>query len=74
MSSLAQNKSIVIASNSFRLSSPILRALTVTTIGFFGFSMAATADVILDRKAGFRANAASMKALAASIAVEIMKP
>ena len=67
MSSLAQNKSIIVASNSFRLSSPILGPITVILIGFLGFNMAATADVIFDRKAGFKANAVSMKAIAAAI-------
>ncbi len=67
MSSLAQNKSIVVVSNSFRLSSPILGPITFILIGFLGFNMAATADVIFDRKAGFKANAVSMKAIAAAI-------
>lgn len=67
MSSLAKNKSIVVVSNSFRLPSPILGAITVILIGFLGFNMAATADVIFDRKAGFKANAVSMKAIAAAI-------
>ena len=67
MSSLAQNKSIVVVSNSFRLSSSILGPITVILIGFLGFNMAATADVIFDRKAGFKANAVSMKAIAAAI-------
>lgn len=67
MSSMAQNKSIVIVSNSFRLSSPFIQALTATLIGFFGFNMAVTADVIFDRKAGFKANVASMKAIATAI-------
>ena len=67
MSSLASNKSKAVAANSFSLSPPILKALSATLIGFFGFSIAASADIVFDRKAGFKANAASMQAIAAAI-------
>ena len=67
MSSMAPNKSNVAVANSFNLSPPILQAISATMIVFFGFSMAASADIVFDRKAGFRANAASMRVIAAAI-------
>ncbi len=67
MSSMAPNKSNVAVANFFNLSLPILQATSATMIVFFGFSMAASADIVFDRKAGFRANAASMRVIAAAI-------
>ncbi len=57
----------VFAPISIHLSRTILLAIFATMIGFFGFSEAATADIVADRKAGFKANATSMKAIAAAI-------
>ena len=67
MMSFAHNKSSVVTSNSFRLSRTIIKTLFASFVGCFGLSIAAVADVVSDRKANFRANAASMKAIAAAI-------
>ena len=44
-----------------------MKFLSVLRIVFFGFSISANADVISPRKAGFKTNAASMKAIASAI-------
>ena len=67
MISLGYNKSNIFAPSLFRLSRTISYTLFAATIGFFGVSIAATADVLVDRKAGFKANASSMRAIAAAI-------
>ena len=67
MMSFAHNKSSVVTSNSFRLSRTIIKTLFASFVGCFGLSIAAVADVVSDRKAGFKANAASMKTIAAAI-------
>ena len=67
MNSLATNKSTVIGSNLFRPSPFFLKYLSVLLIVFFGFSISVNADVVSQRKAGFKANAASMKAIASAI-------
>ena len=67
MNSLATNKSTVIGSNFFRPSPFFLKFLSVLLIVFFGFSISANADVVSQRKAGFKTNAASMKAIASAI-------
>ena len=67
MTSLACNKSNVVASNSFCISRAIVHALFATTIALFGLNTTVNADVFSDQKAGFQTNAASMKAIAAAI-------
>ena len=67
MNSLATNKSTVIGSNFFRPSPFFLKFLSVLLIVFFGFSISVNADVVSQRKAGFKTNAASMKAIASAI-------
>ena len=67
MTSVTRNKSTVVESHSFRVSRNIFSALSTILIGFFGWSTIANADVVSDRKAGFKANAASMKTIAAAI-------
>ena len=67
MTSLAINKSTVVGSNSIQPSPTFLQFLSVLLIVFFGFSISANADVASDRTAGFRTNAASMKATATAI-------
>lgn len=69
MNSLATNKSTVIGSNLFRPSPFFLKFLSVLLIVVFGFSISANADVVSQRKAGFKTNAASMKAIASAIGV-----
>ena len=66
---LATNKSTVIGSNLFRPSPFFLKFLSVLLIVVFGFSISANADVVSQRKAGFKTNAASMKAIASAIGV-----
>lgn len=56
--------------NSYHLSRTILLAIFATMIrfiGFIGFNEAATAEIVADRKVGFKASATSMKAMAAAI-------
>ena len=67
MTSLAINKSTVVGSNSIHPSPTFLKFLSVLLIVFFGFSISANADVVSQRKAGFKTNAASMKAIASAI-------
>ena len=67
MTSLAINKSTIFGLNLFHPSPTFLQFLSVLLIVFFGFSISANADFISERKAGFRANAASMKAIATAI-------
>ena len=69
MNSLTTNKSTVIESNLIRPSPFFLKFLSVLLIVFFGFSISANADVVSQRKAGFKTNAASMKAIASAIGV-----
>ena len=69
MNSLATNKSTVIGSNLFRPSPFFLKFLSVLLIVVFGFSISANADVVSQRRAGFKTNAASMKAIASAIGV-----
>ena len=67
MTSLAITKSTVVGSNSIHPSPTFLKFLSVLLIVFFGFSISANADVVFQRKAGFKTNAASMKAIASAI-------
>ena len=67
MNSLAINKSTVIGSNLIHQSPSFLKFLRVFMIVFFGFSISANADVVSQRKVGFKTNAASMKAIASAI-------
>ena len=67
MTSLAISKSTVVGSNSIHPSPTFLQFLSVLLIVFFGFSISANADVVSQRKAGFKTNAASMKAIASAI-------
>ena len=67
MTSLAIDKSTVVGSNSIHPSPTFLKFLSVLLIVFFGFSTSANADVVSQRKAGFKANAASMKAITSAI-------
>ena len=70
MISLAINKSTVVGSNPFHPSPTFFQFLSVLLIVFFGFNISANADVVSERRAGFRANAASMKAIATAIGRE----
>jgi hypothetical protein len=67
MTSLAINKSTVVGSTLIHPSPTFLKFLSVLLIVFFGFSISANADVVSQRKAGFKTNAASMKAIASAI-------
>lgn len=67
MTWMANNKSEVITSYSSRLSTNILQTLILMTVGLFGFIISATADVVSDRRAGFKESAASMKAIRKAI-------
>ena len=67
MISIVQNELTTIVFNPFRLSRTFLRYIFAIMLGFFGFSMPAFADVVSDRKDGFRANAAAIRAIAAAI-------
>ena len=67
MTSLPLNEPNVFASNLFSQSGAILRAMFATMIGLLGLSTIADADVITDRRAGFRTNVTSMKNIAAAI-------
>ena len=67
MTSLAINKSTVVGSNLIYPSPTFIKLLSVLLIVFFGFSTSANADFVSQRKAGFKANAASMRAIASAI-------
>ena len=66
---LVLSKSTVIGSNLFRPSPFFNFNVQFLLIVVFGFSISANADVVSQRKAGFKTNAASMKAIASAIGV-----
>lgn len=67
MTRLVLYKLFFVKSNSSLLLRTILQALFASFIGSFGFSVVAAADIIADRKAGFKAINASAKAITAAI-------
>ena len=70
MLSLTDTKSNLVTSDSLCPSRATAHTLFVPTIAFFKFSISANADVVSDRKAGYRADAASIKTIAAAIGEE----
>ena len=74
MSLFSPIKPKCVTSYSFRLSKTILKALLAKAVWLFGFIISAIADVVTDRKAGLKANAASMKAIQNVVGTAITKP